>query len=187
MISWSNLCWYDAFYIDCYSSYILYLQICYSTLLLLHPIWPLLLSVVVLAISVSNYSADMCLIKYFSLLIGKILAHLVCAITIWPNSSLFMLIFVLVNSICYITIIVFVISLVSGVFEISFTLECFYCGLIHCLPPQFWCFCFDCLLLVSLFTHVQILRLPNDVQCCKFCALCWGLIQVCCILIFVLH
>jgi len=55
MINSSKLCWYDAFCIDCYICYLLYLQICYITLLLLHPIWPLLLNAVVLAIFVSNY------------------------------------------------------------------------------------------------------------------------------------
>ena len=72
-----------------------------------------------MAISVSNYPTDMCLIKYFSLLIGKILANLVCVVTILPNSSLFVLKSVLVNSICYITIFVSMISLVFRVFEIS--------------------------------------------------------------------
>jgi len=48
---------------------------------------------------------------------------------------------------------------------------------------NFWCSYFNCLLLVSLFTHVQILRLSNDISCCTFCNLCWWLIQICCILI----
>ena len=86
MINSSKLCWYDAFCIDCYICYLLYLQICY------HITFAASYMAFVVECSRFGHFCFQLLSWYvfekvFQFANWKILADLLCALTIWTTST----------------------------------------------------------------------------------------------------